>query len=68
MVIRSIVSRKGSKRRIRRPRNQVPDEILNDPKLQAAESVLPSNYKFEIMKTVWKIKDSNASRVALQFP
>ena len=32
--------------------NQIPDEILNDPELAEAISVLPSNYSFEIHKTV----------------
>lgn len=32
--------------------NQIPDEILNDKKLAAAIEVLPSNYSFEIHKTV----------------
>ena len=32
--------------------NQIPDDILNDVKLAAAIEVLPSNYSFEIHKTV----------------
>jgi 2-(3-amino-3-carboxypropyl)histidine synthase len=32
--------------------NQIPDDILNDPELAEAISVLPSNYSFEIHKTV----------------
>lgn len=32
--------------------NQIPDDILNDPELAEAISVLPSNYNFEIHKTV----------------
>uniref|UniRef100_F6VZF6 2-(3-amino-3-carboxypropyl)histidine synthase subunit 1 n=1 Tax=Ciona intestinalis TaxID=7719 RepID=F6VZF6_CIOIN len=48
--------------------NKVPDEILNDPKLQLAVSVLPKNYEFEIYKTVWRVQQSGAKRVALQFP
>lgn len=32
--------------------NQIPDDILNDQELAAAASVLPSNYTFEIPKTV----------------
>ena len=34
--------------------NQIPDDILNDKKLEAAIQVLPSNYSFEIHKTVRK--------------
>nr|CAG4641300.1 EOG090X0GO2 [Eulimnadia texana] len=48
--------------------NQVPDEILNDPELMEAMSVLPANYNFEIPKTVWKIRQAEAKRVALQMP
>ncbi|VDI53099.1 Hypothetical predicted protein [Mytilus galloprovincialis] len=48
--------------------NQIPDEILNDPKLKLAVGKLPDNYNFEICKTIWKIKMIEAKRVALQFP
>lgn len=40
-------------------RQQVPDEILHNEKLQRAVSVLPSNYNFEIHKTIWRIKQVN---------
>lgn len=33
--------------------NQIPDDILNDKKLEAAIQLLPSNYSFEIHKTVY---------------
>ncbi|KAJ7537624.1 hypothetical protein O6H91_11G014300 [Diphasiastrum complanatum] len=49
-------------------KQQIPDSILNDPALKAAISVLPSNYNLEIHKTVWRIKQAGAKRVALQFP
>lgn len=29
---------------------------------------LPSNYNFEIKKTVWRVRQAGARRVALQFP
>jgi len=29
---------------------------------------LPSNYNFEIPKTVWRLREKAAKRVALQFP
>ncbi|RNA25918.1 diphthamide biosynthesis 1 [Brachionus plicatilis] len=48
--------------------NQIPNEILNDPKLKEAMSSLPKNYNFEIPKTIWKIKTNNCQRVALQMP
>ncbi|EGG16357.1 diphthamide biosynthesis protein 1 [Cavenderia fasciculata] len=47
---------------------QIPDEILQDPILKQAVSVLPSNYNFEIYKTIWRIKQAKSKRVALQFP
>ncbi|XP_022780567.1 2-(3-amino-3-carboxypropyl)histidine synthase subunit 1-like isoform X3 [Stylophora pistillata] len=55
----------ANKRRVVR---QIPDEILNNPELQNAVRQLPPNYNFEIFKTVWRIKEINAKRVALQFP
>eukprot|EP00735_Rhodelphis_limneticus_P006509 TRINITY_DN18926_c0_g1::TRINITY_DN18926_c0_g1_i1::g.1404::m.1404 TRINITY_DN18926_c0_g1::TRINITY_DN18926_c0_g1_i1::g.1404 ORF type:complete len:444 (-),score=77.97,sp/Q54PW5/DPH1_DICDI/61.35/1e-176,Diphthamide_syn/PF01866.12/1.2e-105 TRINITY_DN18926_c0_g1_i1:198-1478(-) len=54
--------------RARRLANQIPDEILNDPELNAAIALLPSNYNFEIHKTIWRIKKINSKCVALQFP
>ncbi|CAB4476975.1 unnamed protein product [Rhizophagus irregularis] len=48
--------------------NQIPFEILNDSLLNKAIEQLPSNYNFEIHKTVWHIKRSEATKVALQFP
>lgn len=32
--------------------NQIPDNILNDKELAVAIELLPSNYSFEIQKTV----------------
>ncbi|RIB17198.1 putative diphthamide synthesis protein [Gigaspora rosea] len=48
--------------------NQIPLEILNDSLLNKAIEQLPSNYNFEIHKTVWQIQRSGATKVALQFP
>ena len=48
--------------------NRIPDEILNDPELKKDAAVLPSNYNFEIPKTIWRIKSLKATRVALQMP
>lgn len=63
---KTIVTKKEQK--ISRP-NQIPDEILKDELLNSliAES-LPKNYNFEIHKTIWKIRQTNAKRVLLQFP
>lgn len=48
--------------------SKIPDEILNNSEIQAAVNVLPSNYNFEIHKTIWRIRQTNAKRVALQMP
>ncbi|XP_071790273.1 2-(3-amino-3-carboxypropyl)histidine synthase subunit 1-like [Asterias amurensis] len=58
-----IIGGKGS-----RVAHQIPDEILNNHELKDAISQLPSNYNFEIPKTIWRIKNVGSSRVALQFP
>ncbi|KAI1471244.1 diphthamide biosynthesis protein [Daldinia caldariorum] len=55
-------------RRAPRLLNQVPPEILNDPELKEAMALLPSNYSFEIPKTIHRIRSSGARRVALQMP
>ncbi|CAN6722911.1 unnamed protein product [Malus baccata var. baccata] len=49
-------------------RNQIPDSILHDSALNAAIALLPSNYNFEVHKCVWRVRSTNASRVALQLP
>lgn len=48
--------------------NQVPREILEDLQLNAAIKALPSNYSFEIHKTIYHIRKNNATMVALQMP
>lgn len=49
--------------------NLVPDELLKDDFLASLISdSLPRNYNFEVHKTIWKIKQTQASRVLLQFP
>ncbi|XP_021742015.1 2-(3-amino-3-carboxypropyl)histidine synthase subunit 1-like [Chenopodium quinoa] len=51
-------------------RNQIPFSILNNPSLNAAISLLPSNYNFEIHKSVHRILSlsSPSPRIALQLP
>ncbi|KAF1761469.1 hypothetical protein GCK72_009725 [Caenorhabditis remanei] len=44
------------------------EEIANDPNLQEDLKILPSNYTFEVPKTIWKIRSTNSKYVALQFP
>lgn len=48
--------------------SQVPKELLEDPDLLEALKILPSNYNFEIPKTIWRLRQAKAARVALQFP
>jgi 2-(3-amino-3-carboxypropyl)histidine synthase len=48
--------------------NQIPDDILSDPQLNAAIGQLPSNYSFEIHKTIHHIRKHGATMVALQMP
>lgn len=48
--------------------NQIPDAILNDVALNKAIEQLPNNYNFEIHKTIWQIRKSNSTKVALQMP
>lgn len=48
--------------------SQVPKELLEDPELLEALKILPSNYNFEIPKTIWRLRQAKANRVALQFP
>ncbi|KAH9899965.1 Diphthamide synthesis [Cubamyces lactineus] len=48
--------------------NQIPQDILNDAQLNAAIKQLPSNYSFEIHKTIHHIRKNQAKMVALQMP
>ncbi|KAG1755947.1 putative diphthamide synthesis protein-domain-containing protein [Suillus lakei] len=48
--------------------NQIPDEILSDALLNQAIKQLPSNYSFEIHKTVHHVRKNKAKTVALQMP
>lgn len=48
--------------------NKIPQEILNNPQINEAMSALPQNYNFEIHKTIWRVHELKAKRVALQMP
>lgn len=48
--------------------NQIPVEILQDAQLNAAIKQLPSNYSFEIHKTIYNIRKNDSKMVALQMP
>jgi 2-(3-amino-3-carboxypropyl)histidine synthase len=54
----------------RRPRTQntIPASILEDPALLAAIALLPSNYAFELPKTIHRIRTLQSRSIALQFP
>nr|XP_032644202.1 2-(3-amino-3-carboxypropyl)histidine synthase subunit 1 [Chelonoidis abingdonii] len=52
----------------RRVAMQIPEAILTNKELQEAVGALPSNYNFEIYKTVWRIQQAKAKKVALQMP
>lgn len=52
----------------RRTITHIPEDILNDKELNEALKLLPTNYNFEIHKTIWNIRKHNAKRVALQMP
>ncbi|KAI9681297.1 MAG: Diphthamide biosynthesis protein 1 [Caeruleum heppii] len=58
----------ASPRRTARTLNQVPKDILEDENISAAIALLPTNYAFEIHKTIHRIRTSGAKKVALQFP
>ena len=60
-------TRRG-RRRQRRVANQIPESLLKNAELNKAIAALPSNYTFEIHKTIWKIQQFKSKRVALQFP
>eukprot|EP00111_Clytia_hemisphaerica_P016390 TCONS_00048525-protein len=63
-----VAEQKPKKTIKRRVLNQIPAEILNNQLLNNAIKQLPSNYNFEIHKTIWKLKQAESKRVALQFP
>lgn len=53
---------------IPRTNNKIPQSLLDDPILNEAIRVLPSNYNFEIHKTIWRTREMKATRIALQMP
>uniref|UniRef100_A0A8C0QQI2 2-(3-amino-3-carboxypropyl)histidine synthase subunit 1 n=1 Tax=Chelonoidis abingdonii TaxID=106734 RepID=A0A8C0QQI2_CHEAB len=60
--------RQGRGPQRRRVAMQIPEAILTNKELQEAVGALPSNYNFEIYKTVWRIQQAKAKKVALQMP
>lgn len=67
-----VVVKAKSERKVFKPTgksvNRIPDELLHDVNLNSAMKVLPQNYNFEIPKTIWRIRQTGAKRVALQMP
>ena len=62
-------ARRDARREARRAARRMPDSIKNNRFLDEAMSkALPSNYNFEIKKTLWRIEKNKAKIVALQFP
>uniref|UniRef100_A0A8C5IWP3 2-(3-amino-3-carboxypropyl)histidine synthase subunit 1 n=1 Tax=Junco hyemalis TaxID=40217 RepID=A0A8C5IWP3_JUNHY len=57
-----------AKARARHVAQQIPEEILGNAELREAALALPPNYNFEIPKTVWRIRQAGARKVALQMP
>ncbi|KAL8753425.1 MAG: hypothetical protein Q9184_005425 [Pyrenodesmia sp. 2 TL-2023] len=55
-------------RRTARVLNQIPADITHDPDINNAIALLPSNYSFEIYKTIHRIRSAGSKKVALQFP
>lgn len=48
--------------------NRIPLEILDDKSINDQIKLLPTNYNFEIHKTIWHVRKNNAKCIALQFP
>jgi 2-(3-amino-3-carboxypropyl)histidine synthase len=48
--------------------NQIPQDILSDVQLNDAIKQLPSNYTFEIHKTIHHIRKNGSRMAALQMP
>mmetsp|Transcript_17590 Transcript_17590/g.29785 ORF Transcript_17590/g.29785 Transcript_17590/m.29785 type:complete len:591 (+) Transcript_17590:2-1774(+) len=49
--------------------NDIPPHIQNNTQLHhIISTTLPKDYDFEILKTIWRVENSNAQHVALQFP
>ncbi|KAK0918626.1 Diphthamide biosynthesis protein 1 [Friedmanniomyces endolithicus] len=56
------------RRRPGRALNNVPDDILHDVAINEAIALLPSNYSFELHKTIHRIRTSDSRKISLQMP
>ena len=56
----------------RKPRKRynaaIPTSISESSELHEALAALPSNYNFEVPKTIWRLQQMHAKSVALQMP
>ncbi|GAB0086289.1 2-(3-amino-3-carboxypropyl)histidine synthase subunit 1 [Sergentomyia squamirostris] len=68
VVVKAKPVRKIFKPAAVRTLNKIPQEILTNSQLNAAIEALPKNYNFEIHKTIWRVRETKAKRVALQLP
>lgn len=68
VVVKAKAARKVFKGTPRIINNKIPAQLLNDPELNEAIAALPANYNFEVHKTIWRIRETKALRVALQLP
>ena len=67
----SVVVANPARNVIRKPArvaSKIPADILENPLIEEAIKCLPSNYNFEIHKTLWRIKQLDAKKVGLQMP
>ncbi|KAK7867280.1 hypothetical protein R5R35_002109 [Gryllus longicercus] len=48
--------------------NRIPEDLMEKVNSFPPVQALPQNYNFEIPKTIWRIKQVEAKRVALQMP
>ena len=56
------------KRIIGKRHNPIPEDILHNEDLNQQIAKLPSNYNFEVHKTLWRIREVGAKSVGLQMP
>jgi len=56
------------KRIVGKRHNPIPFDILHNEALNHQIAKLPSNYNFEIHKTLWRIREVSAKSVGLQLP
>ncbi|MES1917482.1 MAG: hypothetical protein MHM6MM_009199 [Cercozoa sp. M6MM] len=69
-----LVSTEKSRRRPKRvvasvaSQSRIPADIAENAELNRAMECLPANYNFEVHKTLWRLRERGARRVALQMP